>query len=80
LKKIFCRIIPPTLDKVGYRHLKLVDPNCKILGLIFNKCLDKKKIPLSWKQSTTILIYKKGCIDEPSNFRPIALMRPTKGL
>ncbi len=60
--------------RVEYRHLKLVDPDCSILGLIFNKCLEEKKIPLSWKQSTTILIYKKGSSDEPSNFRPIALM------
>ncbi|CAB4020188.1 Hypothetical predicted protein [Paramuricea clavata] len=65
----------PGKDKVEYRHLKLVDPNCDILGLIFNKCLEEKKIPLSWKQSTTILIYKKGSSDNiPSNFRPIALM------
>ena len=64
----------PGKDKVEYRHLKLVDPNCDILGLIFNKCLEEKKIPLSWKQSTTILIYKKGSSDVPSNFRPIALM------
>ena len=64
----------PGKDKVEYRHLKLVDPNCSILGLIFNKCLAEKKIPRSWKESTTILIYKKGSSDEPSNFRPIALM------
>ncbi len=64
----------PGKDRVEYRHLKLVDPNCSILGLIFKKCLEEKKIPLSWKQSTTILIYKKGSSDKPSNFRPIALM------
>ncbi len=64
----------PGKDRVEYRHLKMVDPNCSVLGLIFNKCLEEKKIPLSWKQSTTILIYKKGSSDEPSNFRPIALM------
>ena len=64
----------PGRDKVEYRHLKLVDPNCKILGAIFNKCLKENKIPATWKQSTTILIYKKGPADDPSNFRPIALM------
>ena len=64
----------PGKDRVEYRHLKSVDPNCSILSLIFNKCLEEKKIPLSWKQSTTILIYKKGSSDDPSNFRPIALM------
>ena len=64
----------PGRDKVEYRHLKLVDPNCKFLGAIFNKCLKENKIPATWKQSTTILIYKKGPADDPSNFRPIALM------
>jgi hypothetical protein len=64
----------PGKDKVEYRHLKLVDPDCKVLGLIYNKCLEEKKVPLSWKQSSTILIYKKGSSDDPSNFRPIALM------
>jgi hypothetical protein len=64
----------PGKDRVEYRHLKMVDPECKVLGLIFNKCLEENKVPLSWKQSTTILIYKKGSSDDPSNFRPIALM------
>ena len=64
----------PGRDKVEYRHLKRVDPNCKVLGAIFNKCLKENKIPTSWKQSTTILIHKKGPADDPSNFRPIALM------
>ncbi len=64
----------PGKDRVEYRHLKKVDPDCKVLGQIFNKCLEENKVPLSWKQSTTILIYKKGSSEDPSNFRPIALM------
>lgn len=64
----------PGPDKVEYRHLKLVDPNCTVLSQIFNRCLLEKKIPNGWKQSATILIYKKGDSSDPSNFRPIALM------
>jgi hypothetical protein len=64
----------PGKDWVEYRHLKLVDPDYKILNIIYNKCLAVKKIPPSWKESTTIVIYKKGSSDDPSNFRPIALM------
>lgn len=64
----------PGKDKVEYRHLRMVDPECRIITLIFNNCMDAKKIPTSWKQSTTILIYKKGSSEDPSNFRPIALM------
>ena len=61
IKKKLCSMSnsAPGRDKVEYRHLKLVDPNCKILGAIFNKCLKENKIPASWKQSTTILIHKK---------------------
>ena len=64
----------PGKDKVEYRHLKLVDPNCSMLQVLFNRCFSKKKIPQIWKHATTILIYKKGDSNDPSNFRPIALM------
>ena len=36
--------------------------------------LVEQKIPHIWKHATTILIYKKGDSNVPSNFRPIALM------
>ena len=64
----------PGKDRVEYRHLRQVDPECKALTCIFNKCLKQKQIPSIWKESTTILIYKKGNSDDASNFRPIALM------
>ena len=64
----------PGKDKVEYRHLKLVDPNCSMLQVLFNRCLIENKIPQIWKHATTILIYKKGDSNDPSNFRPIALM------
>ena len=50
----------PGKDRVEYRHLRQVDPNCKVLAHIFNRCLSQKQIPAAWKTSTTILIYKKG--------------------
>ena len=67
----------PGKDKVEYRYLKLVDPDGSLLQLVFNRCLSEKKIPLIpliWKHATTILSYKKGDSNDPSNFRPIALM------
>ena len=64
----------PGKDKVEYRHLSLVDPNCSLLQVLFNRCLIEKKIPHIWKHATTILIHKKGDSNDPSNFRPIALM------
>ena len=64
----------PGRDHVEYRHLKLVDPHATTLCIIFNHCLIAGQIPPHWKQSTTILIHKKGPTDDPANFRPISLM------
>ena len=58
----------PGKDRVEYRHLKLVDPNCKVLGAIFNKCLGESKIPKKVHSSKGPLIHKKGPGDDPSNF------------
>ena len=37
------------------------------------KCWQEKQIPSIWKRAVTILIHKKGPLDNPSNFRPITL-------
>ena len=64
----------PGPDRVEYRHLKRVDPSCSILSLLFSHCFKKRDVPPAWKSAITVLIYKKGSTDDPSNFRPIALM------
>ena len=64
----------PGRERIEYRHLKLVDPDGSLLQVLFNRCLVERKIPHIWKHATTILIYKKGDSNVPSNFRPIALM------
>jgi hypothetical protein len=65
----------PGADRVEYRHLRTVDPKCKILTTMFNRCLDENDVPADWKSSVTILIHKKGDASDVSNFRPIALIR-----
>ena len=64
----------PGPDRVEYRHLKRVDPSCKILELIFAHCFEAKDVPAAWKSAATILIHKKGPTNDAANFRPIALM------
>ena len=64
----------PGPDRVEYRHLKRVDPNCKLLALIFARCVESRDVPSEWKTAVTILLHKKGPTDDASNFRPIALM------
>ncbi len=36
----------PGKDRVEYHHLRQVDPDCKVLACILNKCLAQKQIPL----------------------------------
>ncbi|GFT03822.1 retrovirus-related Pol polyprotein from type-2 retrotransposable element R2DM, partial [Nephila pilipes] len=63
----------PGPDRIAYKHWREIDPSGKILTLIFNICLSLRKVPSSWKQSETILIHKKGSMDDIANWRPIAL-------
>lgn len=67
----------PGPDRVEYQHLKRVDPNAKLLSLIFNRCLAQRDVPAAWKDALTILIHKRGDPDNAANFRPIALMSCT---
>ena len=64
----------PGPDRVEYRHLKQVDPSCSILSLLFDHCFKRRDVPPAWKSAITVLIYKKGSTEDPSSFRPIALM------
>ena len=64
----------PGPDRVEYRHLKQVDTSCSILSLLFDHCFKRRDVPPAWKAAITVLIYKKGSTEDPSNFRPIALM------
>ncbi|KAF2895583.1 hypothetical protein ILUMI_10593 [Ignelater luminosus] len=63
----------PGEDRLTYRHWRLSDPDCRILTIILNICLKYRKIPDTWKSSTTILIPKKGDLTNLNNWRPISL-------
>jgi hypothetical protein len=56
----------PGPDRVEYRHLKQVDPQCKILALVFNCCMSESDVPKAWKDACTILIHKKTRSLRPS--------------
>lgn len=60
-------------DQVNYIMLK----RCPILRTVLQKiiveCWRTSSIPGCWKRGLTILIYKKGDPEDPSNFRPITL-------
>lgn len=64
----------PGKDRLEYRHLRILDPKCEILAKVYHHCFLLRDVPQAWKEATTILIHKKESTDDPSNFRPIALM------
>jgi hypothetical protein len=59
----------PGADRVEYAHLKRIDPSCKILSIIFNRCMKAKNVPVLWKEALTVLIYKNGDDADVSNFQ-----------
>ena len=64
----------PGPDKIPNSILKnLPQQFHKMLYLFFSHCYKQKAIPISWKTSHTILLYKKGNPTSLSNHHPIAL-------
>jgi len=63
----------PGPDGARYSGLKRIDPNCHVMAAIFSKCLRTGKVPAEWKESTTVLVYKAGPRENPSNWRPLSL-------
>ena len=61
----------PGPDHLQYAAWKRLDPS--ILTTILNTCRVNRKVPPSWKDSTTILIHKGGDVNSLENWRPIAL-------
>ncbi|XP_072140745.1 uncharacterized protein [Dermacentor andersoni] len=63
----------PGEDRLTYQHWKSVDPEGRFLSAFFNVCLRHHHAPDSWRTSRTILLFKKGDVTDPRNWRPIAL-------
>ena len=70
----------PGPDGITYRELKRADPGCHVLTALFNKINEMETVPLSWKESNTVLLYKKGNRDEIKNWRPISMGNTTAKL
>ena len=61
------------IDQLSILILKKCPMARTILHKILVECWTQKKIPKCWKNSATILIFKKGDTSDPGNFRPISL-------
>lgn len=65
----------PGKDGISSEMLKLGGEQLwKILVERFSHYLDMCKIPSQWKESRTILLYKKGDREDLKNYRPICLL------
>eukprot|EP00731_Ephydatia_muelleri_P036493 Em0264g6a len=63
----------PGPDYLRHAAWKRLDSSRDIITAILNTCRLNRKIPSSWKDSTTVLIHKGGNIGQLDNWRPIAL-------
>ena len=65
----------PGIDNITAEDLKLsTDSIAAPLAQRFSWYLEQGKIPTQWKTSKTILIFKKGALNEIKNYRPICLL------
>jgi hypothetical protein len=65
----------PDIDQI---QAELIQAGCEVLqseihGLI-NSIWNKAELPVQWKESITIPIYKKGDKNDCSNYRGISLL------
>lgn len=63
----------PGPDGARYSGLKRVDPGGHALAALYTRCLQMRRVPQEWKDSTTVLIYKAGNQDNLNNWRPLSL-------
>jgi len=63
---------PCPLEKISIICYKRCPYLCSKLNEIIRYIWINKKVSAVWRRACTILVYKKGSPDDPSNFRPIS--------
>jgi hypothetical protein len=64
----------PGLDGIGHIPIRFGgDPIIKLLSKMFKDCVIARQVPLIWKCSRTVLLYKNGKEYEMKNWRPISI-------
>ena len=65
----------PGVDGITFEFLKNLPQNWLLyINTIFNKIMRQESIPDSWSEIITKMLYKKGDILNPENYRPISLV------
>jgi hypothetical protein len=63
----------PGPDGIPYGILLKLQSSHHLLATLFNKVLESGQPPPSWSESLIKLVHKKGSVDDPKNFRMLAL-------
>jgi len=63
----------PGSDGIEYRHLRRLDPEGRLLEIIY-KAVWELGIPDAWRRAKTVPIHKKGDTADYANFRPISML------
>lgn len=73
INKVKNKSSPCPFDQIPILAFK----KCPILRTFLHKllvcCWERSDIPTIWGRGLTVLLYKKGPVDQPENFRPITL-------
>ena len=64
----------PGPDGLRYVAWRALDPGARLLTLAFNLCKGHRRVPADWGRSSSVLIHKGGDTEDPSCWRPIALI------
>lgn len=65
----------PGKDGITYECLKYMPRNWRLYTCtLFNRILDTETTPLSWGEILLTMIHKKGPVEDPANYRGIALV------
>ncbi|XP_033222845.1 uncharacterized protein LOC117176698 [Belonocnema kinseyi] len=65
-------------DPVNYSFYKRFPENwLQYLEILFNRIMTTEIMPSSWGHLTMSMLFKKGDIHDPSNYRPITLVNCT---
>ena len=63
----------PGLDGVTYALIKALPWLHHLLAHLFSLVAAQSQVPIVWRNSVTVLLHKKGPLEDLSNFRPISL-------
>ena len=64
----------PGDDDLSLRLLKMISEEiAQPVAILFNQSVNEGDVPLDWRSANVTPIFKKGCRNQPENYRPVSL-------